>query len=121
LSSIFNQNTHVILSAHGRRHDHSAIKIKAETDEYLKIPELQKQFLISPPASPPVGWEQCRENQPGFDFELLARLAGLNSAEVMNEVVPMNENYPAIKVFPCREDGDTILKPKIKATRRPDS
>lgn len=31
---------------------------------YLRPPELEKNFLISPPGSPPVGWEQVREDPP---------------------------------------------------------
>jgi len=31
---------------------------------YLRPPELEKNFLISPPGSPPVGWEQIREEPP---------------------------------------------------------
>lgn len=32
--------------------------------EYLLPPELEKNWLISPPGSPPVGWEQVREVGP---------------------------------------------------------
>lgn len=46
-------------------------------DNYLKLPALEKQFLISPPCSPPVGWEQSRESEPVVNFELLSRLASL--------------------------------------------
>ncbi|PPQ98311.1 hypothetical protein CVT26_013516 [Gymnopilus dilepis] len=31
---------------------------------YLKPPEIEKNFLISPPGSPPVGWEQVKEDPP---------------------------------------------------------
>ncbi|KAL1915221.1 uncharacterized protein VTP21DRAFT_7497 [Calcarisporiella thermophila] len=30
----------------------------------LHVPELEKNWLISPPGSPPVGWEQIREDPP---------------------------------------------------------
>ncbi|XP_006458638.1 hypothetical protein AGABI2DRAFT_134344 [Agaricus bisporus var. bisporus H97] len=33
-------------------------------DNYLKPPPLEKNFLISPPGSPPVGWEAVREDPP---------------------------------------------------------
>ncbi|KAF8898211.1 Calcipressin-domain-containing protein [Gymnopilus junonius] len=31
---------------------------------YLKPPAIEKNFLISPPGSPPVGWEQVKEDPP---------------------------------------------------------
>ncbi|OCH88250.1 Calcipressin [Obba rivulosa] len=31
---------------------------------FLRPPPLEKNFLISPPGSPPVGWEQTREDPP---------------------------------------------------------
>ncbi|GBE82813.1 Calcipressin [Sparassis latifolia] len=33
-------------------------------DHYLRPPPIEKNFLISPPGSPPVGWEQIREEPP---------------------------------------------------------
>jgi len=48
-------------------------------DASLSIPERTKQFLISPPTSPPVGWEQIEEAkpQPIVDFSLVTALAKL--------------------------------------------
>ncbi|EIW60953.1 Calcipressin [Trametes versicolor FP-101664 SS1] len=35
-----------------------------EHNHYLRPPANEKNFLISPPGSPPVGWEQLREDPP---------------------------------------------------------
>ena len=43
----------------------------------LSLPKLTKQFLISPPASPPVGWEPSDEQAPCLDFSLVTALASL--------------------------------------------
>lgn len=45
----------------------------------LELPEKTKMFLISPPASPPVGWEQIHEAPPTrMDFKLVSALASLS-------------------------------------------
>jgi Calcipressin len=46
--------------------DRSPIRFDASAPDvnYLKVPELEKNFLISPPGSPPVGWEPVREDPP---------------------------------------------------------
>ncbi|KAF0554864.1 Calcipressin-domain-containing protein [Gigaspora margarita] len=35
-----------------------------DNTRYLKVPEFEKNLLISPPGSPPVGWVQSREDRP---------------------------------------------------------
>lgn len=43
----------------------------------LEVPALEKNWLISPPGSPPVGWTQIREDPPIKHEELYAALATL--------------------------------------------
>ena len=42
---------------------------------------MEKQYLISPPASPPVGWEPVHEGEPVIDLRLIAALAALQPGE----------------------------------------
>jgi hypothetical protein len=41
----------------------------AQRDNHLAPPENDKAFLISPPGSPPLGWEQLTENPPVLSLE----------------------------------------------------
>ncbi|OQV23414.1 putative Calcipressin-2 [Hypsibius exemplaris] len=70
--------------------------------DHLELPPLEKQFLISPPASPPVGWEPVHEGEPIIDYNLVAALAALQPGEV-HELHPgaHDKNIPAIVLQPC--------------------
>ncbi|KAI1729965.1 calcipressin domain-containing protein [Ditylenchus destructor] len=76
---------------------------KAYQDEqgHLKLPPLEKQFLISPPCSPPVGWVQQSEMAPIVcDFDLMARLAAF-TVEDNYELHGGENGQPAIIVTPA--------------------
>lgn len=47
------------------------------SSKYLLPPKPTRQFLISPPASPPVGWEPVTENSPCIDVQLISAIANL--------------------------------------------
>jgi calcipressin-2 len=74
-----------------------------DEDVYLHVPPLEKQFLISPPASPPVGWEQPKEDKPVVDYDLLTAMASLSPGE-------NHELHPAKQVTLL---GKSISTPSI--------
>ncbi|OQV13727.1 putative Calcipressin-2 [Hypsibius exemplaris] len=73
--------------------------------DHLELPPLEKQFLISPPVSPPVGWEPVQEGEPVMDYELLTALASLQPGE-SHELHPgvQSQNIPSIYLQPCETD-----------------
>lgn len=98
----------------------------------LKPPPLTKQFLISPPASPPVGWEQSRESHPVINYDLLAAVATLDTSQPY-ELHTSVEDTPSIVVHLCDDEdgGDSTeegtkfhplkeLPREVTQTRRPD-
>jgi len=91
-------------------------------EAFLQPPPRDKQFLISPPCSPPVGWEQPREGNPVVDYDLLAALAQLSPGED-HELQPSTSVTPSIVVCPSQEE--LLLPPrqrnvKIAQTRCPE-
>jgi hypothetical protein len=56
------------------------IKLK-NTSSSLKPPENTKAFLISPPASPPVGWESAYEDPPVINLNLITALSKLSPSK----------------------------------------
>lgn len=88
----------------------------APEEGFLQPPPLEKQFLISPPCSPPVGWEQPREGNPVVDYELLKAMAQLAPGEdhmlhPSHSVILRGTNIstPSIVVNVCGEDEQHIL------------
>lgn len=82
----------------------------------LQPPAPVKQFLISPPASPPAGWEPREENEPLVNHDLLAALANLTPGE-SHEVHPPTESQPGIIVhtaLTAAADLAPVEAPKMK-------
>lgn len=91
--------------------------------EFLALPPPVRQFLISPPASPPVGWAPAPESEPVVDFDLLTALAQLGPGG-RHELLPPAQDRPAIVVHVCEEPdaaagGAAVARNRIVQTRCP--
>ncbi|PAA84449.1 hypothetical protein BOX15_Mlig028327g1, partial [Macrostomum lignano] len=102
----------------------------------LLPPQPDKMFLISPPASPPVGWEQHLEEAPVVSYDVLSALASLAPGEDHTLHSASEMHHPDIVVTPCADfdcqadgeggvnhrcagGGGVLSKPRIMQTRRP--
>ncbi|XP_066586981.1 protein sarah [Prorops nasuta] len=88
-------------------------------DQHLQPPALTKQFLISPPASPPVGWEPKEEGEPLVNHDLLAAIANLSPGG-SHELHPGGSGQPGIVVHVCEAVRSARNAPRIQHTRCPD-
>ncbi|VDO40021.1 hypothetical protein V3C99_002426 [Haemonchus contortus] len=95
--------------------------ILRRSSSLLSPPPLEKQFLISPPCSPPLGWSQTKEMAPVIcNFDLMARLASF-ALEDKYEVHNGDESTPAIVVHPCETPLDAPSSIEMPRTPRPSS
>lgn len=92
----------------------------------LQPPPPDKQFLISPPASPPLDWEPRPEHEPLVNHDLLAALATLAPGG-SHELHPPGPGQPGIVVHTAglAAAGATITndsgKPRIQPTPCPEA
>ncbi|KAF7323328.1 hypothetical protein HMN09_00113700 [Mycena chlorophos] len=71
---------------------------------YLQPPQVEKNFLISPPGSPPVGWEPIREEPPNATPLADDLMAALRKLQVHDRE---REKPAGLEVLVHPEDGDT--------------
>ena len=87
----------------------------------LQPPKKTRNFLISPPASPPEGWEQVRETRPkpGIEVEILAKLCELKPG-MTHELIAQNKKYnsPSICVHVCEETEEDQSRQRNMPGRR---
>jgi calcipressin-2 len=92
--------------------------------DHLRPPELEKNFLISPPGSPPVGWEQIKEEAPNsapLADDLMVALRKLASRQRSKrdsvEILIQPEDAGGVGVYleDCdgAEDDDDDDKPAV--------
>lgn len=100
----------------------SAAPTEGAADGHLRPPTPPRQFLISPPASPPVGWEPSEEQQPCINYDIIAALASMAPGEA-HELHPPSDAQPAIVVHVCEEPapaGPRAERPSFSRTPCPD-
>jgi len=78
-------------------------------ENYLRPPPIEKNFLISPPGSPPIGWEQIREDPPNASplaDDLIAALHKLKMQERRSSREVLLEPEEGVGVGVYVEDCD---------------
>lgn len=76
--------------------------LDGSTTTFLEPPVPERDFLISPPGSPPVGWEQQVEGRPNTDTLAQDLIEALQKLSTTAETKPVLEHQRRS----CHEDGE---------------
>jgi len=87
-------------------------------DDFLTLPKAQRLFLISPPASPPVGWEPTEEPIPVVNYDLISAVARLEIPGKPVELVSKTDITPGIVVVGCDDPVNTSNLVSMKTLPR---
>eukprot|EP01135_Chromosphaera_perkinsii_P007654 Nk52_evm110s914 gene=Nk52_evmTU110s914 len=82
----------------------------------LQVPELTKQFLISPPSSPPPGWQQVHEQPPVVNEELLSALRKLTCD---GKVHTLYESTPEVPIITLEDFATEEEEKRRKKNKKP--
>jgi len=97
------------------RADHTPLEKISGEPQFLRPPALEKNFLISPPGSPPVGWEPIREDPPNstpLAEDLMSALRKLQIQQEGSSILEMlihPDDGPGISIYV--EDCDALSEP----------
>jgi hypothetical protein len=86
------------------------------TDQHLELPKSDKLFFISPPPSPPHGWEMRNEDPPNKQVhaeDLANALSRLHASRQIDDSIPSSPDR--MKEDTELEDGDSL---RLKGRRR---
>ena len=95
---------------------------KTREERQLRVPQADKQFFISPPPSPPHGWESKEEDPPNKDVHAEDLAAALHKLERRAEPgMPPTPTTPTDQDVPLRQrTGSTIVFDPHDQGRSPD-
>lgn len=89
------------------RGEMTSLELPEDGSRHLQVPAQTKNFLISPPGSPPVGWEQVEEEPPNtaaLAADLVAALTRLQQHQEVEEAELQRNGGE-----PSRIDGKQVL------------
>lgn len=81
-------------------------------DQHLQAPKSDKLFFISPPPSPPMGWEMRNEEPPNKDVhadDLAAALAQLQARPAADAALKENQDNTVQRVIRTRSGSSTVV------------
>lgn len=81
-------------------------------DQHLQAPKSDKMFFISPPPSPPMGWEMRNEEPPNKEVhadDLATALAQLQARPAPDAALKQDQDDPVRKIIRTRSGSTTIV------------